>query len=102
MLVLFYREVLLNAIRALGSERGVFIGARRIGKAKTFVQAWTVMLTLSFAVLKEVAGPSELPVLSWDVATVATPLMGASVLITVLSGLVYLSGHRGLFTGRST
>jgi phosphatidylglycerophosphate synthase len=99
VLVLFYREALVGVIRKLGTDRGVFIQARPLGKLKTFTQATAIGVTLIIALVRALStgeGPAEL---GDSVRTPATALMWAAVGVTVLSAVDYTWANRHLFRG---
>ena len=101
VMVLFYREILIHVIRKLGVERGTFISARISGKFKTFCQATTVIVLLSYALLfYGPEGEGGLPAKGMD--SLAWILMGIVVGATLFSALDYTWHNRGVFRPAET
>jgi CDP-diacylglycerol--glycerol-3-phosphate 3-phosphatidyltransferase len=78
--VILSREVAVSAIRLVASRRGLVISANRMGKAKTVVQTIAIIALIA-------AGD---PTAAWIQA-----LVGVTVAITVVSGLVYAVNYFG-------
>ena len=78
--VILFREVAVSGIRFAAKRQGMIISANRMGKAKTVVQ------TIAIVVLIAVGDPSA----AWVQA-----LVGVTVGITVVSGLVYAANYFG-------
>lgn len=77
------REVAMSAFRTYAGRRGVSIPARPLAKIKTLVQ----VLAVAFAVFPPTAG----------VAGLATGVLWAAVVLTVLTGVEYLVDGRRVF-----
>jgi CDP-diacylglycerol--glycerol-3-phosphate 3-phosphatidyltransferase len=78
--VILSREVAVSAIRLVASRQGLVISANRMGKAKTVLQ------TVAIVALIATGDPSA----AWVQA-----LVGITVAITVVSGLVYAVNYFG-------
>ncbi|OHB97851.1 MAG: CDP-diacylglycerol--glycerol-3-phosphate 3-phosphatidyltransferase [Planctomycetes bacterium RIFCSPLOWO2_12_38_17] len=81
VVVIVAREFLVNSIRSYSESKGIEFGATMWGKAKMFVQSFTISLTLmSFAFLSHLVVMKQ-----WIVV-----MMWATVIITVVSGIKYM------------
>ncbi|MEM9884192.1 MAG: CDP-alcohol phosphatidyltransferase family protein, partial [Planctomycetota bacterium] len=78
------RELLVTGLRGEVEKAGVSFGANRIGKLKMILQSVVVPVVLLIVALD----PRNYPVLGW----VRDGLVYATVVVTVLSGVPYLTG----------
>jgi CDP-diacylglycerol---glycerol-3-phosphate 3-phosphatidyltransferase len=106
LIVVFGREFLVTAVRAVAARRGVIIPAGRIGKQKAIYQhifmgaglAWFAVLHLAVT-----RGWLALPAWAWWRGLHATVLLvslAIALYLTVYSMLVYLWNWRLLLRGR--
>ena len=87
--VIIAREIFISGIRQLAAGKGIVIAAKAIGKAKTTLQFIAVFVTLMCGPLFRAVG---IPI---DFA-----LIGAAVVLTILSGIDYTIGAKELFVER--
>lgn len=95
VLLLFYREVLVEVLRKLGASRGIYIAAALSGKMKTFTQATVILLCLSLAFVASMPDRFGGPWIG-SMSDLATPLAWVAVAITWVSGLDYAWRNRAL------
>ncbi len=81
VVVIVAREFLVNSIRSYSESKGIEFGATMWGKAKMFVQSFTISLTLLFF-----AFLSHLVIMKQCIVV----MMWATVIITVVSGIKYM------------
>jgi len=80
------REFVVSGIRMLASDKGTVVSANALGKAKTVLQVIAVMMLMAEAF------PWPFPVPSWP----SDLMVAASLVMTLLSGLVYVLDHRSM------
>lgn len=76
LVIIIVREVLVSALRQVGLRDGIVIPAGPLGKAKMAMQVTMVLVLLAF-------GPSD--------AVWLQVLIGATVVLTVTSGIAYFA-----------
>ncbi|MBQ2714677.1 MAG: CDP-diacylglycerol--glycerol-3-phosphate 3-phosphatidyltransferase [Clostridia bacterium] len=86
IIIIITREFLISGLRQCGAVSGKAIAADMFGKVKTFVQDITAPILMMIPVLVTLVG-------SW-VLYVGYAFYGASVLLTILSGINYLIVNR--------
>ena len=94
--VILLREFLVSALRMVAGAQGEVIAADALGKAKTAV----TMVALCCFYFALAALPLGWTQLSWLVQGVATMLMIAAVVLTVVSGVQYFWNARHVVFGR--
>jgi CDP-diacylglycerol--glycerol-3-phosphate 3-phosphatidyltransferase len=93
-LLLFYRDMAVTLVRAVGLERGLFIQARLSGKLKAIVQGAAAVALLGIACLM---GPEAAAWERWGL-----PLVLPALTMTVWSAFDYVWANRGLFAEASS
>jgi CDP-diacylglycerol--glycerol-3-phosphate 3-phosphatidyltransferase len=85
LVIILFREFLVSGIRQLGAEQGLVIAANIWGKVKTVFQDLSLVAILLFRAI----GVAWLP-------TVSQALIWLCVVLTVLSGGIYLWQNRSV------
>lgn len=81
VVVIVAREFLVNSIRSYSESKGIEFGATMWGKAKMFIQSFTIsLILLFFAYLKDIA------VIKYGIAA----MLWLTVIITLVSGIKYM------------
>ena len=83
------REFMVSGLRLVTAEKGVVVAAGIWGKLKTAFTMVTQVVILLCLCLTEFGIPAFNPVMSW----VFFALVWISVLLTIISGAVYLKGY---------
>ena len=95
--VIVARELVVTGLRSLAESRGTEFAATIWGKSKMVVQSvalgWVILLITVFKPAADAPAPP------WMVTT-AYVLVWTAVVVTVMSGLVYLIQAEGLVRGR--
>lgn len=91
---IFYRDALVNLLRAFGASRNVIIGARKSGKVKTALQGVGMLVILVLLVWEKASLPGAQ--VSPKVHLWANWIMGAVAIITVLSLADYVKANWGM------
>lgn len=86
------REFLVTGLRLLAMDQGVLLEADPLGKQKT---AWQ-LITILFYLFLLAADKLSASLLIWGWSVIGPCLIGGMVLITLLSGGVYLWKYRSL------
>jgi CDP-diacylglycerol--glycerol-3-phosphate 3-phosphatidyltransferase len=84
VVVMFGRELFVTSVRGVAESRGMAFGAKWSGKAKMMVQSITIPVVMG---LLAIAPPSLCEWSEWTIKG----LMWGTVLVTVWSGLPYLT-----------
>ena len=98
------RELLISAVRQIAASKGVVVQANLLGKIKTIFQDVSLPLLVllngeSFAASHNVSDIGYMPSLFYTVIWwVATVIFAISVILTVVSGVIYLVQNRRVFT----
>ena len=103
-ILIISRELLVSAVRQIAASKGVVVQANVFGKIKTVFQDVSLLMlvllnSVKMQVLDEAPSSSFTPSLFWSVwwwASVA--LFGVAVILTVVSGVIYLVQNRKVFT----
>lgn len=93
------REFVVQAVRQLAATVDVVMGARRIGKVKTFLTLLG-MLVLILARDAQAGGPLAATGLGPTLVLVGAWLMVVATLVTVVSGWLYLRAAGPILRGR--
>jgi phosphatidylglycerophosphate synthase len=94
VIVILARELLVTSIRGVVESHGVQFGARTSGKAKMVLQSLTVPVIMALAVN---VPPHETPWSRWTCVVLAW----LTVVVTVWSGVPYVTGARPLLSEQS-
>lgn len=96
------REFLITGLRLVAASKGVVLPAEKLGKHKTVWQIITAgyfLLLLSLAEFSRAGVPLNAKVWWWFAwRYLGWTLMGIALVLTLYSGLRYLSRHRKLLT----
>jgi CDP-diacylglycerol--glycerol-3-phosphate 3-phosphatidyltransferase len=93
VVIILARELLVTAIRGVVESTGVQFGAKAAGKAKMVLQSVTVPVVIVLVVNLH---PSERPWAMWT----CNVLVYLTIVVTVWSGLPYITGLRRLMAER--
>lgn len=99
VLLVVAREFLVTGLRLVAREQGVVLKAERLGKHKTISQMVTIIVVLVGLAARDDWGCLGLDCARFDAAfsRATFVLMGATVVLTVWSGIAYLVKNRKLF-----
>ena len=93
-MVILARELLISAVRMIAATKGVVLQANMYGKVKTVFQVVSLPCLLLLYCVRFVATFSSF----WTIlACVAIALYSIAVLMTILSGIVYLVQNKYVF-----
>lgn len=100
-LIVLLREFTVSSVRMIAAARGKVIAADKWGKVKTVVQMVSIIMALTFEVLKEVLtslSVSDNVIKLTDTVTgiLVTAAIWISSVLTVLSGLNYILKNKEL------
>jgi len=103
VIIILAREVMITHLRFIGASKGIIIPAGRWGKHKTATQMIAVSVTLVVIAIKSTfvsfsisAPPLFLQILRYTPNT----LVGLAVIMTIVSGVLYIGKHREVLKGR--
>jgi len=103
VIIILAREVMITHLRFIGASKGIIIPAGRWGKHKTATQMIAVSVTLVVIAAKSTfvsfsinAPPFLLQMLRYTPNT----LVGIAVIMTIVSGVLYIGKHREVLKGR--
>ena len=103
VIIILAREVTITHLRFIGASKGIIIPAGRWGKHKTATQMIAVSATLVIITIKStlisfsINAPSLLlQILRYTPNT----LVGLAVIMTIVSGILYVGKHREVLTKR--
>ena len=103
VIIILAREVMITHLRFIGASKGIIIPAGRWGKHKTATQMIAVSVTLVVIAAKSTfvsfsinAPPFLLQMLRYTPNT----LVGIAVIMTIVSGILYIGKHREVLKGR--
>lgn len=95
VILIMFREFAVTSIRLIAVEQGNVIAANNWGKAKTISQMVAIIVTL---LLQTVLGFLSPPPALFSVFTIITQvLIWISVLLTMISGIIYAKDSAHLF-----
>ena len=96
VVIIVARELAITGLRLLAAAKNLVIAAERYGKHKTISQ---IVATISILVLVSYPewGAWTKPVFDWWVPTFTTLAIWASVILTAISGGLYLWRNRELY-----
>jgi len=97
VMVSYYREVVVNVVRKVGQDQGVYIHAHWTGKAKTTVQAIACIALLLWATVRQAMGLQGEP-FGAEMSCLAFPFMWLILILSVWSGTGYAWRNRALFS----
>ena len=100
-LIVLLREFTVSSVRMIAAARGKVIAADKWGKVKTVVQMVSIIMALTFEVLKEVltsVGVSDNVIKLTGTVTgiLVTAAIWISAVLTVVSGMNYILKNREL------
>ena len=106
IIIILCREFLVTGLRTVGAQKGIIIAADRWGKHKTGWQLATIITTLVFLTAREFLrhyGSWDDPMVSHWAADrvfhwILQALLIITVILTVISGSLYLVRNRKLLT----
>ncbi len=103
VIIILAREVMITHLRFIGASKGIIIPAGRWGKHKTATQMIAVSVTLVVIAINStftsfsINAPSLLlQILRYTPNT----LVGLAVIMTIISGVLYVGKHREVLKGR--
>ena len=102
-ILILARELLISAVRQIAASKGIVVQANIFGKIKTVMQDVSLPLLLlmnaqSFLVDAEFYIESTARMRAFDVIWfVAVIVFGLAVIMTIVSGVIYLVQNRGVF-----
>ena len=89
------RELIVSAVRQIAASKGIVVQANVYGKVKTVVQD----IALPLLVILKAQGDAAVNSVFFDVVWVlGTVVFGISVLLTIVSGTIYLVQNKKVFT----
>lgn len=89
------REFLISAVRQVAAANGKVIHANNYGKAKTITQDLAIPMLMLFKLQAEIASLSEI---LWEIFKYTAYVMfSISVVLTVLSGVIYLIQNKRVY-----
>ncbi len=103
VIIILAREVMITHLRFIGASKGIIIPAGRWGKHKTATQMIAVSVTLVVIAIKStfasfaISAPS---LLSQILKCTPNALVGLAVIMTIISGVLYIGKHREVLTKR--
>jgi len=99
VVIIIFREFVILGLRILGIIKGHIIAASRAGKHKTISQVVTVFFILIYLALKQYVQGAYLWTERFDglAKNVIFSLMLVTVILTLISGVSYISKNRRLF-----
>lgn len=101
-ILILARELLISAVRMIAASKGIVVQANKFGKIKTVLQDVSLPLLILLRAQPYhcdssstvVAGALKFFDAVWYLATI---LFGVAILMTVLSGVIYLVQNKGVF-----
>jgi CDP-diacylglycerol--glycerol-3-phosphate 3-phosphatidyltransferase len=104
VIIILAREVMITQLRFIGASKGVVVPAGRWGKHKTATQMIAVSVTLVIICVK-----STMQALSYDMPVgldrfleyTPNALVGIAVIMTIISGILYVGKHREVLLSTS-
>jgi CDP-diacylglycerol---glycerol-3-phosphate 3-phosphatidyltransferase len=99
VLIIIFREFIILGLRILGIIKGHIVAASRAGKHKTVSQVITVFFILVYLLVKQYCSGYDFWIQHVDALSknVIFVLMLITVLLTLISGVSYISKNRRLF-----
>jgi CDP-diacylglycerol--glycerol-3-phosphate 3-phosphatidyltransferase len=99
VLIIVSREFVITGLRMIAAQRGVAIPADLVGKHKTVSQMVTVIFALVGLAVRDdfCAFGGDVEKFNGIFSTILFYMMLVTVLLTLISGLVYLYRHRELY-----
>lgn len=103
VIIILAREVMITHLRFIGASKGIIIPAGRWGKHKTATQMIAVSITLVVIAIKStfasfaISAPS---LLAQILKCTPNALVGLAVIMTIISGVLYIGKHREVLTKR--
>jgi CDP-diacylglycerol--glycerol-3-phosphate 3-phosphatidyltransferase len=94
--VVVAREFAVTGLRLLGASKGMIIGAHRWGKNKMVSQVFTAGIILAFLAANELLPNAMGKVMELPFLITKNVLVYATVTLTAVTGILFLSKHRGL------
>ena len=101
--VIISRELLISAVRQIAASKGVVVQANVFGKIKTIVQDVSLPMLVICNVERicsasDLSGVGYTPSMFWTIWWWASVvLFGAAVVLTILSGVIYLVQNKKVF-----
>lgn len=103
VIIILAREVMITHLRFIGASKGIIIPAGRWGKHKTATQMIAVSVTLVVIAAKSTFVSFSINAPSFFLQMLRyTPnaLVGIAVIMTIVSGVLYIGKHREVLKGR--
>lgn len=103
VIIILAREVMITHLRFIGASKGIIIPAGRWGKHKTATQMIAVSVTLVVIAAKSTFVSFSINAPSFLLQMLRyTPntLVGIAVIMTIVSGVLYIGKHREVLKGR--
>lgn len=95
--IIIFREFMVTGIRLIASAQGIVIAAQMIGKVKTVTQMIAVIYIMFEPLLLRFFGMNHVyPLETSFITVIGDILLGACVLMTIISGIDYLKQNFNL------
>ena len=92
--IVLFREFAVTSVRLVAATKGTVVAANMWGKAKTVSQMVAIIVTLLLLIILQISGNSSL----WFVfGIIINVVVWISVILTVISGVVYLKDNADLY-----
>ncbi|MEG1527702.1 MAG: CDP-diacylglycerol--glycerol-3-phosphate 3-phosphatidyltransferase [Clostridia bacterium] len=93
--VIIARELLISMVRQVAASKGVIVQANIYGKLKTVMQTIALPITMLLNMKTQLVAVSQV---FYDVIYIlAYSTLGLAVLLTIISGIVYLIQNKNVF-----
>lgn len=94
LIIVLFREFAVTSVRLVAATKGTVVAANIWGKAKTVSQMVAIIVTLLLLIILQISGNSSL----WGVfGIIINVVVWISVILTVISGVVYLKDNADLY-----
>lgn len=94
VIIVLFREFAVTSVRLVAASKGTVVAANIWGKAKTVSQMIAIILTILLQAVLQLSGSNVLAV-PFDIVT--NIVIWISVLLTIISGVVYLKDNADLY-----
>lgn len=94
LIIVLFREFAVTSVRLIAATKGRVVAANIWGKAKTVSQIVAIIVTLLLMIILQISDNSSL----WSVfGIIINVVVWVSVILTVISGIVYLKDNADLY-----
>lgn len=94
VIIVLFREFAVTSVRLVAAAKGTVVAANMWGKAKTVSQMIAIILTILLQAVLQLSGNSTLAV---PFAITTNIVIWISVVLTIISGVVYLKDNADLY-----